>query len=413
MGDCSGITPESPGAGSCKHGDVTEATATPSRNLPNRSTNDRVVAGVCAGLARAVGVDPPVVRIAAIVLGITGTGAVLYLLGWAILPSGPTPEPVEGDAPEVRRGVGLALVVLGVVLTQNAAGAGLPGELVWPVVVVGIGVGVVVWQVQPQLEATRSEAFRIAAGIVVVGAGITALIAGNLSFEVIRSSILATSLVLGGVALIIGPWIAVLMRERTEERRRRLHADARADMAAHLHDSVLQTFALIQRTDDPKVIAQLARQQERELRRWLYADSDDPAATTLKNSVDRIAGVVEDRFDVSVEQVVVGDVALDTTLEALMGAMGEAVTNAAKWSGCDQVSVYAEVEDDGVRVFVRDTGAGFDSDAVAEDRLGVRESIVGRMERVGGTVDIRSARGEGTEIELFAPLVGVVRRDTV
>ena len=149
------------------------------------------------------------------------------------------------------------------------------------------------------------------------------------------------------------------------------------------------------------------------MRRWLYADSDDPAATTLKNSVDRIAGIVEDRFDVAVEQVVVGDVALDMTLEALMGAMGEAVTNAAKWSGCDQVSVYAEVEDDGVRVFVRDTGVGFDPGAVAEDRLGLRESIVGRMERVGGTVDIRSARGVGTEVELFAPLVGAGRRDTV
>jgi len=354
-----------------------------------------------------------VVRIAAIVLGITGTGAVLYALGWLLLPSGPTPEPEASVAPEVRRGVGLGLIVLGVVLSQNALGLGLPPEVVWPVVVVGIGVGVVVWQVKPQLEATRSEAFRIAAGIIVVGAGITALIAGNLSFEVVRSSFLATTLVLGGVALIVGPWIAVLMRERTEERRRRLHADARADMAAHLHDSVLQTFALIQRTDDPKVIAQLARQQERELRRWLYADSDDPAATTLKNAVDRIAGVVEDRFDVSVETVVVGDIALDTSLEALMGAMGEAATNAAKWSGCEQISVFAEVEDDGIRAFVRDTGAGFDTDAVAEDRLGVRESIVGRMERVGGIVEIRSALGDGTEVELFVPLVGASRRDTV
>jgi signal transduction histidine kinase/phage shock protein PspC (stress-responsive transcriptional regulator) len=392
---------------------VPEASAVSNRNLPNRSTNDRVVAGVCAGLARAVGVDPPVVRIAAIVLGITGTGALLYLIGWLILPPGVTPEPEGADASEVRRGLGLGLIVLGVVLTQDALGLGFPPEVVWPVVVVGLGVGVVVWQVQPQLEATRTEAFRIAAGILVVGAGITALIAGNVSFEVIRSSLLATTLVLGGVALIVGPWMAVLMRERAEERRRRLHADARADMAAHLHDSVLQTFALIQRTDDPKVIAQLARQQERELRRWLYADSDDPAATTVKNAVDRVAGVVEDRFDVAVQTVVVGDVALDTTLEALMGAMGEAATNAAKWSGCDQVSVFAEVEDDGVRVFVRDTGAGFDPEAVAEDRLGLRESIIGRMERVGGTVDIRSSPGDGTEVELFAPLVGAVRRDTV
>lgn len=407
------MVPSLPGRRSCQHGGVPEAITVSNRNLPNRSTNDRVVAGVCAGLARAVGVDPPVVRIAAIVLGITGTGAILYLIGWLVLPSGVTPEPEDTDASELRRGLGLGLIVLGVVLTQNALGLGFPPEVVWPVVVVGIGVGVVVWQVQPQLEATRREALRIAAGIVVVGAGITALIAGNVSFEVVRSSLLATTLVLGGVALIVGPWMAVLVRERSEERRRRLHADARADMAAHLHDSVLQTFALIQRTDDPKVISQLARQQERELRRWLYADSDDPSATTLKNSVERVAGVVEDRFDVVVERVVVGDTALDTALEALIGAMGEAATNAAKWSGCDQVSVYAEVEDDGVRVFVRDTGVGFDPETVAEDRLGLRESIVGRMERVGGTVEIRSAPGAGAEVELYAPFVGAARRDTV
>jgi phage shock protein PspC (stress-responsive transcriptional regulator) len=383
------------------------------RNLPNRSTNDRVVAGVCAGVARAVGVDPPVVRIAAIVLAITGTGIPLYLIGWLILSPGPTRPAEDHDTPELRRGIGLALIVVGIVLVQNTQGLGFPAAIVWPVVLVGIGVGVVVWQVQPQLESTRWEAMRIAVGIVVVGAGITALVAGNVSFEVIRNSLLATTLVLGGVALIVGPWIAVLMRERTDERRRRLHADARADMAAHLHDSVLQTLALIQRNDDPRVIAQLARQQERELRRWLYADSDDPSATSLKTSIERISEVVEDRFDIAVETVVVGDTSMDTTLEALIGAAGEATTNAAKWSGCDQVSVFAEVEDDGVRVFVRDTGAGFDPDGVAEDRLGVRASIVGRLERVGGTAEIRSAQGNGTEVELYVALAAAVRRDTV
>lgn len=352
-------------------------------------------------------------RIAAIVLGITGFGLPLYLVGVLVLPEGPTPEADEDEQPELRRGIGLILIVLGIVLTQDALGLGFPPEVVWPVVVVGVGVGVVVWQVQPQLQASRYEAMRIAAGIVVVGAGITALVAGNLSFDAVRSSLLAITLVLGGVALIIGPWIAVLMRERTDERRRRLHADARSDMAAHLHDSVLQTFALIQRTDDPKVIAQLARQQERELRRWLYADSDDPWATTVRNSIERVKAVVEDRFDITVETVVVGDAAMDSTLEALMAAVREAATNAAKWSGESMVSVFAEVEADGVRVFVRDTGAGFDPDDVAVDRLGVRESIVGRMERVGGSAEIRSTRGAGTEVELFARLATASRKDTV
>lgn len=384
----------------------------PLTRLPHRSTNDRVVAGVCAGLADAVRVDPPIVRIAAIVLAITGVGLPLYLAAWLVLPAGETAEH-DVDGFEPRRGIGLGLIVVGSVMLQNALGLGLPGQIVWPVVVVGLGVGAVVWRVQPQLESTRWEALRITAGIVVVGAGITALLAGSVSFSVLRNSLLATTLIVGGVALIIGPWIAVLMRDRTEERRRRLQADARADMAAHLHDSVLQTFALIQRTDDPRVVSQLARQQERELRRWLYADSDDPAATTLKNSIEAISGTIEDRFDITVERVVVGDVAMDTALEAVIGAVGEAATNAAKWSGEAQVSVFAEVEDDGVRVFVRDTGAGFDPGAVAEDRLGLRESIVGRMERVGGSAEIRSAIGTGTEVELFAPLVSVPRRDTV
>lgn len=384
----------------------------PRLQMPPRSTNERVVGGVCAGLARVFHVDPQVMRIAAVLLGVTGTGAPLYLLAMLLMPEGVTEAP-EDDTPEIRRGVGLALIVVGVVLVQDAVGLGLPAVVAWPLLNVGVAVGAVVWYVRPQFESTRAEALRVAGGIIVVGLGITALIAGNLSFEVVRSSLLATVLVLGGAALIVGPWITGLMRERTEERRRRLHADARADMAAHLHDSVLQTFALIQRTDDPNVIAQLARQQERELRRWLYADSDDPSATTLRNSVERMTGIVEDRFDVTIETVVVGDLPMDTGLEALIGAMGEAATNAAKWSGQDRVSVYAEVEDDGVRVFVRDTGAGFAPDSVAEDRLGVRESIVGRMERVGGSATIRSAPGDGTEVELFAPAVAATRRDTV
>lgn len=406
----SGIDPEPIRASTCDHGEVSRS---PAHRLPKRSTNDRVIAGVCAGLARAVGVDPPTVRIAAIVLAITGAGIPLYLIGMLVMAEGTTRPADDHDTPELRRGIGLALVVIGVVLVQNALGLGFPAAVVWPVVIVGVGVGVVVWQVQPQFESTRTEALRIAAGIVVVGAGITALVAGNVSFEVVRSSLFATMLVLGGVALIVGPWIAVLMRERTEERRRRLHADARADMAAHLHDSVLQTLALIQRTDDPRVIAQLARQQERELRRWLYADTDDPSATTVKTSIERMGGLVEDRFDVSVETVVVGDADVDSALEALIGAAGEATTNAAKWSGCAQVSVFAEVEDDGVRVFVRDTGRGFDPEAVAADRLGVRESIIGRMERIGGTAEIRTSEQTGTEVELFSPLPAPARRDTV
>lgn len=382
--------------------------------MPPRSTNDRLVGGVCAGLAAALGLEPAVVRVAAIVLAVTGAGLPLYGIGYLVMPEGVTEPRSDDTSTEVRKAIGLALVVIGVVSTQASLGLAPPPAVVWPVVVVGLGVGVVVWQTNWRFGSTRGEALRIAAGILVVGAGITALVAGNISFDAVRSSLLATGLVVGGLALIVGPWIAVVLRDRAEERRRRVHADARADMAAHLHDSVLQTFALIQRTDDPRRISQLARQQERELRRWLYADSDDPGATTFKSSIETTAATVEDRFDVTVSTVVVGDTAMAPSIEALVAATGEAVTNAAKWSGRDQVSVFAEVEDDGVRVFVRDTGTGFDPTSVAPDRLGVRESIVGRMERTGGTATITSSPGGGgTEVELFVPRAATTRRDTV
>ncbi len=390
--------------------------------IPARSGDDRMIAGVCAGLADAAGIDPALVRVATIVLAVTGSGVPLYLIAWLVMPAAGADgadgqhgeDAAAADSPVgVRRAVGLGLVVLGAILTFRALGLAPPDAIVWPVLAVGIGVGVVAWQLEPRLETDRWDAVRIAAGIVVVGVGIAALIAGNVSWGVVRDSLLATALVVGGLALIIGPWIAVLLRDRAEERRRRLRADARADMAAHLHDSVLQTFALMQRTDDPRAMATLARRQERELRRWLYADSDDPSVATLRSSVEAMAATVEDRHDVSVPVVVVGDLALDTSIEALIAAVGEAATNAAKWSGRDRVSVFVEVEDDGVRAFVRDTGAGFDPDGVAPDRLGVRESIVGRMERVGGTARIISAPDEGTEVELFVPRAAHVRRDTV
>ncbi|MEM8705413.1 MAG: ATP-binding protein, partial [Actinomycetota bacterium] len=164
-------------------------------------------------------------------------------------------------------------------------------------------------------------------------------------------------------------------------------------------------LALIQRTDDPRQMTALARQQERELRRWLYTDDHDPDEWTLRSAIDRVAGVVEDRHDVDVEAIVVGDVPADTTVEALVGAVGEAATNAAKWSGCPSVSVFVEVADGELEAFVRDTGVGFDPDDIAEDRLGVRESILGRMERVGGTAEIVSTPGEGTEVRLAVPIV--------
>ncbi|MEM8705050.1 MAG: PspC domain-containing protein [Actinomycetota bacterium] len=374
-------------------------------SIPARAADDRVVGGVCAGIAQAIGLDPVLIRIAMIVLAFSGPGLPIYAVAWLVMPEGPPDDGIERSPVEFRRGVGLILIVLGSVLALRELGLTPPDEVVWPVLLVGAGFGLVLWQIQPQIEFTRWAAARVAAGIVVVGTGLAAFIAGNISFSAVRDGLFGTFLVVIGMALLIGPWIVVLVRDRAEEQRRRQASDARADVAAHLHDSVLQTLALIQRTDDPKQMTALARQQERELRRWLYTDDHDPDEWTLKSAIDRVAGVVEDRHDVDVEAIVVGDLPADTTVEALVGAVGEAATNAAKWSGCPSVSVFVEVADGELQAFVRDTGVGFDPDEIAEDRLGVRESILGRMERVGGTAEIISAPGEGTEVRLAVPVV--------
>jgi signal transduction histidine kinase len=178
-----------------------------------------------------------------------------------------------------------------------------------------------------------------------------------------------------------------------------VRADARADMAAHLHDSVLQTLALIQRlAEDPRAVTQLARRQERELRTWLYGE--ELSGTTLKAALTTAAAEVEDERGIPVELVVVGDAEPSEAVQALVRAAREALVNAAKHSGADKIDVYAEVTDDLVEVFVRDRGRGFDLDAVPEDRMGVRGSILNRVARHGGKATIRSRPGDGTEVRL-------------
>jgi signal transduction histidine kinase len=171
-------------------------------------------------------------------------------------------------------------------------------------------------------------------------------------------------------------------------------------MAAHLHDSVLQTLALIQRSDDPRRMVTLARAQERELRRWLYERAPAPRGDHLSAALQAAADRVEADFDVRVEVVSVGDLALDERLTALVAAAGEALTNAAKHAGVERISLYSEVGEEAVEVWVSDQGKGFDPEAVAVDRRGIADSLVGRMHRYGGSAAITSESGEGTEVHL-------------
>jgi signal transduction histidine kinase len=215
-------------------------------------------------------------------------------------------------------------------------------------------------------------------------------------------------LVMAAIVVGLGPWWLRIARDLVMERQARARAEERADMAARVHDSVLQTLALIQRrADQPQQVIQLARAQERELRSWLF-DGPPPGsvagqAMTLAAGVRLIQQEVEAQHEIAVEAVTVGDCELDDDLSALLAAAREATVNAAKWSGAPVVSLFAEVEPTEVVLFVRDRGRGFDPETVPGDRKGLAESIHARITRRGGSATVRSAPGEGTEVSLVMP----------
>jgi signal transduction histidine kinase len=329
-----------------------------------RSGEDVVVAGVCAGIARTVAVDPTFVRLVFALLAFaSGAGIVAYIGAWALLPDPNDLEPARRR----RRIVGTVLLVWSAILALT--GLGLSNSIVWPLLIVSAG-GVLL----------RRESRT--AGVALIVVGIIVFISHNSRGS--ATTLLAPGAV--GVALIAiaGPWAwrAASDRARAEER---------ADMAARVHDSVLQTLTLIQK--DPTDARRLARRQERELRAWLYPTT---ATGTLADAVDAAAAEIEELHGVRVDVVHTGDAALDERTQALVLAAREAMANAARHSGADEVSVFVEP----TAVYVRDRGRGFDPDSVAADRRGLVESIGGRMERVGGSAKIVSTPGEGTEVEL-------------
>jgi phage shock protein PspC (stress-responsive transcriptional regulator)/signal transduction histidine kinase len=388
-----------------------------------------MVAGVCAGVGRWLGVDPIVVRLAVCILALgNGAGLVLYLVvAWAILPEeSAAGEPaVTGASPSTKRSSELALAVgcitLGALLLVRWVTPFFPDHIVWPAVVAATGIGLVLaragdsdrarWrEAATRLPGNPVEALRggwmvwvrvlVGAGLLIAGIGF--FLASNDALGAVGNvgiAVLAT--ILGG-ALLFSPWVARLVRQLGEERRERIRNEERADMAAHLHDSVLQTLALIQRhADAPQQARSLARRQERELRAWLYEgrrSSTEDAPRTLATALDGVADEVEADHGVAVDVVVVGDCPLDQHVDALVAAVREAVLNAARHSGADEVSVYAEVAGGRIEAFVRDRGRGFDPAAVNGDRRGITHSIVRRMARHGGRAHVNSAPSEGTEV---------------
>jgi signal transduction histidine kinase/phage shock protein PspC (stress-responsive transcriptional regulator) len=407
-----------------------------------RSTEDRFLGGVAAGLADHLGLDPLPVRAGFIVSSIFGGfGVLLYLGLWMVLPSAAHLESsTPGQDAATRQGkrpgrtrrlqdfgplVAVGVIALGVVvLARDWLGGSI---LFWPLVLGVVGL-VVLWMQADEVQRERwvdssgrvdllgtlvgkggaTSYARLAGGVVLVLAAIVLFALQTGDPGAILDVLIAGVLGVVGLGLMVGPWLFRLAGDLSEERTARVRSEERADMAAHLHDSVLQTLALIQKhADDGRTVSTLARAQERDLRNWLYGEQGHPE-TSVAGALKAAAAEVEDAHGVPVEVVTVGDCPVTERLRPLVAAAREAMVNAAKHAGADKVDVFAECREgpstgsgpDGCEVFVRDRGRGFDQDQVPADRLGIRNSIVDRMQRHGGNAVIRSAPGEGTEVRL-------------
>lgn len=405
-----------------------------------RRRTGRIVGGVAGGLADHLEVNVLWVRLAFTALAaFDGLGIVAYALLWMFV----TQEPVgtQRENPVKERQQAYALIALGVSLA--IAVQALSGAVAsWITIPLGIAVigAAVVWreadtaQRRKWVDGARtgvngvlfgdggwSALLRLLTGAVLVIGGIAIVVLRSETLNQLEFALVAAIATLVGVGVLTVPWWLRLVRDLGEERRARIRTDERAEIAAHLHDSVLQTLALIQKQPDvPREVLRLARGQERQLRTWLYSpdgygrtppkSGEDgartdgvPAPPTLSAAIAAASGEVEDTFAIVVAPVFVGDCPMDEKLAALAQAAREAMVNAAKHSGQSEVSVYVEVEPAEATVFVRDRGKGFDPAAVPEDRHGVADSIHGRMARYGGTVKLRTAPGEGTEVQLTMP----------
>lgn len=372
--------------------------------LPARSSDGAMVAGVCSGLATTFGVDAIVLRIAFLALAAAGgSGLALYAIAAIAMPS-PRRGEAAAAAPRRRRipgwreTAGVGLLVLSLLLTLRTLGVWFSDIVVWPAVLTASGL-TLLWR-QSTIKAQGLGSRTLIGIALIVGGGIAFLSATD-SIGGLRHIVFAAAVVFVGTVLVFGPWWLRLSQALTAERTMRLISQERAEVAAHLHDSVLQTLALIQRhASDPRSVAQLARRQERELRAWLNDERPAGAATSLSAALQDAATEIETLHQIPVELVIVGDRPLDERATALVAAAREAMANAARFSGADRVDVYAEASAQRTEVYVRDRGAGFDRAAVPDDRRGLRESIEGRMARHGGAATVVTAPGAGTEVEL-------------
>ena len=374
--------------------------------------------GVCDAVARHLGVSRGLVRVAFVVLALSGgAGVAAYIFLWALT----SEDDVEPWSPATfarseRRRWGLTLaggavlVVGGLALLVPGFGASLRGSWLLPVLVIAVG-AVVAWSTLDDAQRSRwlSGArggrgwVRVSLGAGVALLGILVLVTRGSTAAVVWDALFAALAVLTGALILAAPWAVRLWGDFRREQVAAARATERADIAAHLHDSVLQTLALIQRqSGDAHAVTRLARAQERELRTWLY-DGPQGSQESLAAAVTEVAHEVEDGHGVPVDLVVTGDRPFEQHGQALTRALRESLFNAVR-HGAPPVTAYVEIGPAGVEAFVRDRGDGFDLESVPEDRLGVRQSVLGRMERHGGSARVRR-REDGTEVELRLPPV--------
>ncbi|PJI94835.1 ATP-binding protein [Luteimicrobium subarcticum] len=405
---------------------MSSASAPPVRPPLLRPEQGRRLGGVCAGVATHLDLPVRTVRLAMVLLGVCGVGVVLYVFWWITVPVGDAAREAHpaGLSRLARRLhtertvlpvrdvlAGLVLLAVAGLLVAERAGAHVATGWVLPLLVLLAGLALAWGQLDTAQRGrmlshaggrTPAGLLRLGGGLLLVLVGALLLVGRSSSASDMARAWVAAVAVLAGAAVVLAPWWLRLVRALGDERAARAREAERADIAAHLHDSVLQTLALIRASaTDPDQVARLARAQERELREWLYTDRAE-SGTSLAQALRELVGEVEDAHATPVEVVVVGDCVPDDDAWALLRATREALLNAVR-HGSPPVSVYLEVRADAVEVFVRDRGDGFDVDAVPTDRFGVRESIRGRVQRRGGTAVVESSTGFGTEVRLEMP----------
>jgi signal transduction histidine kinase len=394
-----------------------------------RPQQGRIVGGVAAAVSARTGIGANFIRTAFIFSSLAGGfGAAVYVLAWLFIPATGEDGNIASRAIADKRGIALAAgaasLLTIVLMIASVLHVGWLGSLSWPPVVALAGL-VLIWRnasrdeqrllrdVAEPILGVRPGGRRSVFWLRMILAGILLLSGAIILFSAKITAKVAwpftgVAVMLVAIVLLLGPWWLRIARDQFAERQARIRAEERAEMASRLHDSVLQTLALIQRrADDPQQVVSLARAQERELRSWLFdgraPGSLDGRATTVADGIRLIQQEIEAQHGIVVEAISVGDCPLDDDFGALLAAAREATVNAAKWSGVGAVSLFAEVEPTAVSVYVRDRGRGFDPAAVPAHRKGLAESVRARMERRGGSATIRSKPGQGTEVVLTMP----------